>query len=87
MAQKTPNLSPARCAALAAAARRLNADPVAKAERMRKQMADPEFQRRRMEGYRKAIENNPNLVGRPRKTAPVVADNVRRADAVSDPVG
>ena len=77
MAKQKHNISPAGRAVLAANARRVNADPVAKAERMRKQLADPEFQRRRMEGYRKAIENNPNLVGRPRKTAPVVAESVR----------
>jgi hypothetical protein len=77
MAKRKYNLSPAGRAVLVETARRLNADPAAKAERMRQQMADPEFRKRRAEGIRKAVEgdgvNSPKPFGRPRKQKPSFA--------------
>ena len=77
MAKRKYNLSAVGRAALLKTIRKINADPVAKAERMRRQLADPEFQKRRQEAFRKAMEAE--RVGRPRKnqTAPIVADSVR----------
>jgi hypothetical protein len=71
MTKRKYTLSPAGRAVLTENARRLNADPAAKAERMRQQMADPEFQKRRVEGFRRVLEgdggDNPKSIGRPRK--------------------
>jgi hypothetical protein len=71
MAKRKYNLSPAGRAVLVENVGRLNADPAAKAERMKRQIADPEFQKRRVEGFRRVLEgdgvDNPKSIGRPRK--------------------
>jgi hypothetical protein len=87
MAKRKYNLSPAGRAVLVDNARRMNADPAAKAERIRRQMADPEFQRRREEGFKKLLERirlgDHKPIGRVRKEqASPVADNVP-ADAIT----
>lgn len=77
MAKRKYNLSPAGRAVLVETVRRLNADPGAKAERMKRQIADPEFQKRRVEGFRRVLEgdggDNPKSIGRPRKQKPSFA--------------
>jgi hypothetical protein len=79
MAKRKYNLSPKGRAALLKTVRKMNADPAAKAERIRQQMADPEFQRRREEAFRQAVKDPKRGVGRPRKNPSTgeVADSVR----------